>query len=76
MLTLLVVRIHIRPGAHNRALIRSKLALSAHGDSVLGAFCLRGRSGCVSGSGFTWLVPPGFPGFGEFGQTSKGRYLP
>jgi hypothetical protein len=37
MLTLLVERIHIRPGAHNRALITSKLALRAYGDSVLWA---------------------------------------
>jgi hypothetical protein len=34
-LTLFVERIHIRSGAHNRALITSKLALRAHGDSVL-----------------------------------------
>jgi hypothetical protein len=37
MLTLLVKRIHIRPVAHNRALVTSKLALRAHGDSALGA---------------------------------------
>jgi hypothetical protein len=37
MLALLVETIHIRSGAHNRALITSKLALRAHGDSALGA---------------------------------------
>jgi hypothetical protein len=36
MLALLVERIHIRSGAHNRALITSKLALRAHCDPALG----------------------------------------
>jgi hypothetical protein len=37
MLALLVEKIHIRSGAHDRALIPSELDLRAHGDSALGA---------------------------------------